>query len=50
MIIKLISFLFSKLIGNLSKEQKQALKKRFDELLSEAIKAGVAGTISGLKK
>ena len=50
MIIKLLSFLFLKLIGNLSKDQKQALKKRFDELLSEAIKAGAEGAVSGLKK
>jgi hypothetical protein len=43
MIIKLISFLFSKLIGNLSPEQKKDLETKFMAVMSEAIKAGVAG-------
>jgi hypothetical protein len=43
MIVKMISFLFNKIIGRVPPEQRKELEKKFMVVLTEAIKAGVAG-------
>lgn len=50
MILKLLTFLFGSLIGKLPPETKKDLEDKFTNLLAEVVKAGVAGTIEGMKK
>ncbi len=50
MIIKLLKFLFKKLIGDLPDEQKRKLWLDFTDLLREVTKARAEGAVRGLKK
>lgn len=50
MILKLLRFSFSKLIGNLPPEKKEEFWRRFTELLSEVTKAAAEGAVKGAKK
>jgi len=50
MLIKLLKFLFGKLIGSLTPEQKREFWEKFNILISEATKAAVAGAIEGATK
>lgn len=43
MIIKMISFLFGQIIGKVPPEKRKELEAKFMVVLTEAIKAGVAG-------
>ena len=47
MTIKLLQFIFSKVIGDFSPEQKAVFQKKFNELLSEVIKAAAEGAVKG---
>lgn len=50
MIIKLLTFLFGKIIGNLPEDKRKELWNKFTTLLDEAIKAAAAGAVQGAMK
>lgn len=50
MILKLLTFLFEKLIGRLPEEQRDTLRKEFGELLVKVIEAGAKGAAEGAAK
>lgn len=50
MIIKLLSWLFNKVIGNFPEEKKDYFWLRFNQLMAEVVKAGAEGAVKGYAK
>lgn len=50
MIIKLLTLLFKKIIGDLPEEKKRELWVRFNTLLMDIVKASAEGTAKGIAK
>ena len=50
MIIKLLKFLFSKLIGDIPEEKRRELWLNFNDLLKEAAKAAAEGAVKGISQ
>ena len=50
MLIKLLTFLFAKVIGNLPEEQKREFWIRFNTLLMDIVKASAEGVTQGITK
>lgn len=50
MIIKLLKFFFSKLIGDIQAEKRKELWLNFNDLLREVAKAAAEGAVKGLNK
>lgn len=47
MIIRLLTFIFKKVIGNLPEDKKQEFRDRFDVLLKDVVKAATEGAVKG---
>lgn len=50
MIIKLLSFIFKKVIGTLPEDKKRDLWVRFECLLADVVKAAAEGAVKGSMK
>lgn len=50
MIIKLLTFLFNKVIGELPEDKRKELMEAFNKVMTEAVKATTEGAIEGLKR
>ena len=50
MILKLLGFLFKKLIGDLPEDTKKELWIKFSTLMTEVAKAAAAGAVQGATK